>query len=261
MKKFVSIALATIMMLCLSIPAFAAAVTETGDYTAEVTGNYVAGNESSGIVYCVNISWKALDVTYHAEKGAVWNPDTLEYSEIASAYWEGQGTITVTNRSNTRISAVPTYTAKEEYPDADMAFSTDKLKVSSAELGTEGIGSITVTPTGSLPEMKESATIGTITLTIAQDPDATVEEGEILLDKTHELQDLMTGYYDSENSWAYEFNNWVAESNALQSTVEDIKTNGLDDKNQKYLNEYYNAVLSGYFKFKSLYGTIVSASE
>ena len=189
MKKLISLALAIVMIMCLSTTAFATTAKAPGNYTAEVTGNYVAGYESNGIVYCVDIDWGNLDFTYHAEKGAVWDPETLKYSEVVPAYWEGSATITVTNRSNTKISAVPAYNPAEGYEDADMTFGTDKLKVASAESGTAQTGTITVTPNtnGFLPAMAEPDTIGTITLTIAQDMDVTVEEAQALIDSSEAL--------------------------------------------------------------------------
>ena len=39
-------ALAIVMIMCLSTTAFAATVEAPGDYTADVTGSYVAGNET-----------------------------------------------------------------------------------------------------------------------------------------------------------------------------------------------------------------------
>ena len=91
MKKLISLALAIVMIMCLSTTAFAATVEAPGDYTADVTGSYVAGNESNGIVYCVDITWSDLDFTYHAEKGAVWDPDTLKYSEGAWRFFDSSG--------------------------------------------------------------------------------------------------------------------------------------------------------------------------
>lgn len=249
MKKLILLALAVIMTFSLSVPAFADTVTGTGDYTAEVTGSYVAGNEGNGIVYCIDITWEDLDVTYHAEKGAVWNTDTLKYSETTSAYWEGKGTITVTNRSNTRISATPTYTAGEDYTDADMTFSTEKLKVSSAEFGEEQSGSLTFTPTGSLPNMNESATIGTITLTIAQDPDATYQEARVLIQKVNELQNELYekyGYSDrSYESWP-EYQNLQAACASLTTEADSIAYGKLVD--QKRLTELYDETLSAYYE-------------
>ena len=54
-----------------------------------------------------------------------------------------------------------------------MNFSTDALRVATADNGVDGTAgtavtdTITVTPTGSLPEDTEGATIGTITITVS----------------------------------------------------------------------------------------------
>ena len=78
----------------------------------------------------------------------------------------------MTNHSNTDITATPSYTAKEGYESAGMNFSTSALQVATADNGVDGaagsavVDTITVTPTGSLPEGTEDATIGTITITI-----------------------------------------------------------------------------------------------
>lgn len=259
MKKLVSLALAVITILCLSVPAFATEVTEAGDYTAEVTGSYIAGTESNNTVYCVDIAWEDLDMTYHAAKEAVWDTDNLEYSVVTPAYWEGEGTITVTNRSNTRISAVPTYTSLESYSDADMTFSTNKLKVSTAELGTEESGSITVTPTGSLPDMEEATTIGTITLTIAQDPDATVEEAKLLVNKADNLEHYLVEHDDGFDEQDEEIIFLLSSTKVtLKGRIEAIETEGLDDSTQNDLNDAYNDNLKFYLKALQLYNNITT---
>lgn len=291
MKKFVSLALAVAMTLSLSTPALATNVTATEDYTTEVTGSYIGGNEESGVVYCIDITWEDMDMTYHAEEGAVWNTETLEYSKSTPAYWEGEGTITVTNRSNTRISAVPTYTALSKYPDADMEFSTEKLKVSSAELGDEGKGSITVTPTGSLPNMESPATIGSITLTIAQDLDASVEEMRALEKKvsnsgasnsvwsiinaayyggTHDEYEYdsydglkadvekaiveLLGYADSDEDFQDYQSTFQCYLDAIDAELENWSETGIDDYyDQSDLNQTYEFLLKAYLKLMPIY--------
>lgn len=239
MKKLISLALAIVMIMCLSTTAFATPAEAPGDYTAEVTGSYVAGNESNGIVYCVDITWNDLDFTYHAEKGAVWNTETLKYSDVVDAYWEGEGTITVTNRSNTKISAVPAYNPAEGYEDAGMTFGTDKLKVASAESGTEQTGTITVTPNGFLPAMDESDTIGTITLTIAQDTDVTVEEAEALRTTAGTLMSEWKNKGGSEDDSDYR--NVLNHTVALNHCITNFQ-NGTEP--QLMLNDAYNFLLN-----------------
>ena len=246
MKQLVSLALAIVMIMCLSTTAFATTVKAPGDYTAEVTGNYVAGNESKGIVYCVDIDWGNLDFTYHAEKGAIWDPETLTYSEVEDAYWEGNATITVTNRSNTKISAVPAYNPAEGYENAGMTFGTNKLKVASAESGTAQTGTITVKPSGFLPAMEDSDTIGTITLTIAQDKDVTVEEAEALCEAAEALIDVC----ETKNVSYDEYSDLAMYQAELEVVLNNFKngTTTQESLNNTYSNTlyYYNELNAKY---------------
>lgn len=168
MKKIFAIVLSIVMLVCMSTTAFAADVTNqgTGAYTGNVTGSYVAGG-SGGTVYSVDIKWEGLSFTYEAA-GTQWNPGTHQYEENGEAGWASNtGTITVTNHSNAAITAVPSYTAAEGYASAGVSFSTDSLSVISAATNNQAeSGTITVTPTGSLPAGTDKATIGTITITI-----------------------------------------------------------------------------------------------
>ena len=108
-----------------------------------------------------------MNFTYHAADDPVWDVETHQYVTPNEAYWEGEGTITVTNHSNAKISAVPTYAAKKGYESANVDFSTDVLVIASAaDKNRAETGIITVTPTGSLPKMEQTDTIGFITITI-----------------------------------------------------------------------------------------------
>ena len=252
MKKLISLALAIVMVMCLSTTAFATTAEAPGDYTAEVTGSYVPGNEGSGIVYCVDIAWGDLNFTYHAEKGAVWHTDSLTYSKGEDAYWVGESTITVTNRSNTKISVEPKYAPATGYEGAGMTFGTNKLKVASAELGTAQTGTITVKPNGYLPAMDASATIGTITLTIAQEIDVTVEEAWALIDTVEALEEewltiTEDGGTDADYKAMSEY--CTATVNLLHELEE---TEGaLDEYDQKSLNGCYKDLLELYNVLKA----------
>lgn len=249
MKKIISLALAIVMIMCLSTTAFAVIVEAPGDYTADVTGSYVAGNESNAVVYCVDITWSDLDFTYHAEKGAVWDVETLKYSEETPAYWEGEGTITITNRSNTNISATPAYAPAEGYGDADMDFSTDELKVASAEIGTAQSGTITVTPNGFLPAMNEADTIGTITLTIAQNFDILYENVKVLYTKVYTLcNDWEAAGGDSDDS-----STMRTHATVVLTHAEEFKE-GL--YSQENLNSDYDQLLAAYNSLKAKYNSL-----
>ncbi len=173
MKKILSLILALALVMSLSIPAFAAEnIANGGTDSSDVKGTYSA--KATVTVYSVDIAWAGLEFTYNGAFEGKWNPETHQYDEGTAAGWaEGNGTITVTNHSNTGITATPSYTAKEGYEAANMTFSTSALEVATAANGIDGAagtavtGTITVTPAGSLPEGTEGATIGTITITIS----------------------------------------------------------------------------------------------
>lgn len=251
MKKLISLSLAIIMMLSLSFTVFA--VDETGvpegSYNAEVTGTYVEGT-TGGTVFSVDISWAGMNFTYHAEQEPVWDAENHTYSDAKAAYWEGSGTITVTNHSNAKISATPTYNKNTGYEDANMSFSTAKLLVDSAESGSAQTGTITVTPTGTLPANTESQTIGTITIAIAHNPDYTKEEMEILIGKAEALREIVRDTYESNEPTEIDradniLGTWIA---TAMVDMED----GDYDNNQEYLNSHYTQLLQAYNNLKAL---------
>lgn len=172
MKKRLSLILTFTMALSFSATAFAAdGIGNGGVDSADVTGTY--SSTATVTVYSVDITWEGLDFTYNGAFDGTWNPETHQYENGTAAGWAaGRGTITVTNHSNTKITANPSYTAEEGFESAGMNFSTSSLEVATADNGESGAagtavaGSITVTPTGSLPEGTENDTIGTVTITI-----------------------------------------------------------------------------------------------
>lgn len=172
MKKINSLFLVLTMVMSLSITAFAAeGIGNGGTDSADVKGTYKGTAAST--VYSVDISWSDLEFTYNGAYEGEWNPGTHSYDNASGAGWaEGTGTITVTNHSNTSITAVASYKAATGYESAGMSFSTPSLSVATADNGVDGAagtavtGTITVTPTGTLPEGTTDAVIGTITITV-----------------------------------------------------------------------------------------------
>lgn len=172
MKKILSVILTLTMVISLSVSAFAASGITSGETdSCDVKGTY--SSEATVTVYSVDIAWGGMDFTYNGAYDGTWNPETHEYEDATAAGWSaGNGTITITNHSNTDIIATPSYTAKEGYESAGMNFSSSALQIATADNGIDGaagsavVDTITVTPTGSLPAGTENVTIGTITITI-----------------------------------------------------------------------------------------------
>lgn len=181
MKKVLAAALTMALSAGMTMGVLAEDETEmtiTGAQTANVTATYNAGNKASTI-YKIDISWGSMSFTYNEASEGTWDPDDHVYKDVVTAGWSwdnNANVIEVTNHSNADINVTPSYTAATGYEAVTMGFSSASLLVDSADngKGTEGAGTaetgtISVTPSGTLPEMESSAQIGTITLTIQED--------------------------------------------------------------------------------------------
>lgn len=254
MKKALSLVLALAMIMSLSITAFANETgVEAGSYNTEVIGTYVEGSDSNGTVFSVDIKWTGMSFTYYAEKGPVWNTNDHTYSEAEPARWEGTGTITVTNHSNTKISATPVYAKEAGYESVEITFGTDKLILVSADIDNTAVSdTITVTPGGSLPAISNetnSAKIGTITVTIAQSEDATQKEVEALVSiiNGNRTKWEQNGASDDELSSASYF---VSAYNTEKATLE----MNSQEMTQERLNYYYNSMNNKINEMEANYG-------
>lgn len=163
MKKLLSLIFTFTLVMGLSVTALAESTDVKGTYNGEQVET----------VYSVDITWESMEFTYNDAFKGEWDPATHSYKNATEASWtDTTGTITVTNHSNAAITASPTYQAKPSFESASMTFSSDALNVATADNGVDGAagtavtGTITVTPTGSLPEGTTNAVIGTITVTI-----------------------------------------------------------------------------------------------
>lgn len=256
MKKVISLLLALAMVMGLSVTAFAAEGDAnnvgTGAYSTSVTGSYVAGTAASGTVFSVDIGWSGLSFTYYAEKAPVWDAVNHKYSDSTPAKWEGEGTITVTNHSNAKISATPTYNKGTGYENVNMTFSTAKLLVDSAESGSAQTGTITITPTGALPANTQAQTIGTITIAIAHNPDYTKAEMQALVEASDVLKDQVRMKYMDTSMPSEVYTAQSKFETALTECEYDLEYGFYDDQNN--LNSDYVWLLSAYNALKTAAG-------
>lgn len=115
MKKICTIFLVIIMVLMITPTVFAATtVGENGGSTGiNVAGVY----ESTGTVatkVSVDIAWTDMLFTYTEGSQGTWDPSTHTYVGAKSGSWSDDATITVTNHSNTDITATLSFESNED---------------------------------------------------------------------------------------------------------------------------------------------------
>lgn len=256
MKKLISLLLVLLTMLSASITVFAETYNNVGEYEADVTGVYVAGNEGSGTVFCVDIEWQDMEFTYNAAKEPVWNTETHSYSESVAAYWTGTGTINITNHSNTAILATPNFVADTGFENVSMTFSPANLRLATSEFmdfGDAQTGTITITPAGTLPA-NTAGKIGSVKVTLRETIDGrTVEELQGLLAKVDELLTEMENSgvdeYPTENDIRQNYDTMYAAQQALRNdinkfTEDPSETNQLSmNLNYDIYRRYYHEIL------------------
>lgn len=110
MKKIFAVVIASLMIMTMSVPAFAESM-GTGDKTIDVTASYKPA-ASTGTVYNVDIVWDSMKFTYTETDSRVWDPGTHTYSGSAGGSWENsKADITVTNHSEAAVNVTISYNA------------------------------------------------------------------------------------------------------------------------------------------------------
>ena len=119
MKKIVTILFALVLIPAMSITAFAATIESSpGSQDIDVSAKYVGG-VSVPTRYSVDVTWGAMEFTYTASTQPAWTA--------------GGNTITVTNHSNTDITASFAFSALTAYNTVTGSFSSTSLMLPTAE--------------------------------------------------------------------------------------------------------------------------------
>ena len=172
MKKFLSVILALVIALSLSVTAFAATNDGTQDTEITVNGSFVSGTAGSSVI-SVDITWDAMDFTYTAPSQGTWNPATHTYDGATEGGWsDNTPAITVTNHSNVAVNATLGFTADVTgvvgtFTEASGTENDGVLELATAE-GTAVANAPTATANFGISgaAIDTTQTLGTITVTI-----------------------------------------------------------------------------------------------
>ena len=174
MKKTLSIILALVMALSLSVTAFAATNDGTSGTDITVNGTYVPGTTGAEQI-SVDIVWDAMDFTYTGASQGTWNPAHHTYEGATEGGWSNNTpAITVTNHSNVAVNATLSFTANvtgvvDTFTEVSGTENDNILELATAE-GT----AVADAPTASAKfgisgaAIDANKALGTITVTIAK---------------------------------------------------------------------------------------------
>lgn len=179
MKKIFAILLAALMLMSLSVTAFAAEVPAdkvNGDKSKDVTANYEAV-DASDPVYKVDIEWGSMEFTYTAASEGTWNPETHKYEDASAAAWTyatGANEVKVTNHSNADVTVEiansnVTQGITFTWDKTSLALATADNATVEGEAGTPTSDTAKLTVSGDLAASNQKVNIGTVTLTLNAD--------------------------------------------------------------------------------------------
>lgn len=180
MKKALSLLLAVLMLCSLSVSAFAATVTTSGDMSATLTVQYSESKQKDN--YAATITWDAMSFTYSVSDKS-WNTETMAWETTGTAVtgWSEAQNVTVANKSSQNITVNFAFTAASEGTNGVTGITVNGADivangytVNAATAGVNGAnGTATkevfaIQPTGTLDDSVTTSTnVGTITLTLS----------------------------------------------------------------------------------------------
>ncbi len=174
MKKLITLALALVLALSMSVCAFAAITSDGGQESVTVTGKFQYSGSASEVLV-VDVAWEGTEWVYNATKA--WS-DTQLKEVVTGGTWtnaNGGTDVTVTNRSNIKIYV--DFEATSTHAAAAVAFeSNSAAKVADVEVASAGATAtetLLVTTTDTIFEEADNGSdIATITVTIKKAPTA-----------------------------------------------------------------------------------------
>ena len=177
MKKKTALVLTLAMVFSLApLSVYADTITKVGGIAShDVKATYRADSSggAGGTVYSVDITWGDMAFTYTAKAG-IWDPATHKTTGAEGGVWtvdkDGGNTITVTNHSNTGVTAAFSYAADTDFTGIIGTFDNASLNLETA-VGTAvdeaPNGTAALSLSGALGSTTADNTkIGTITVTL-----------------------------------------------------------------------------------------------
>ena len=106
MKKLISLILALVMVMSLSVTAFAYETNNGSEATTiNVKGTFKTAG-AAGEKISVDVAWEGMEFTYTEGSAGEWLPGEHKYAEDGEGAWStNKGTVTVTNHSNVAVTA------------------------------------------------------------------------------------------------------------------------------------------------------------
>ena len=174
MKKLITIMLAVVLVLSVSVTAYAATIeTENGSESKDVMAKYVE-NINTVHVCSVDVEWGAMEFTYTASATKTWNPDTHQYvvSDEKAAWSASGNTVTVTNHSDTDVDVTFAFDALDAFDAITGSFDKTGAQTltSAVNVAYEEAANVTATLTlsGKLADTTKTLTkIGIVTVTLS----------------------------------------------------------------------------------------------
>lgn len=185
MKKILALALVVVLMMTMSITAFAETYNSQGELPATETQPVYVGydadgdglvddEDTDGYTYQINIDVTWAQETIQFNYINDWDSFTLSYD----GYWAGNDHyVTVTNRSNVGIDCKFSYETETGYDDATVSFSM--REVASTDENGDAIFDADGNQTyEAAPSYKATLTDDTLTLGFGNDGDVVTESGD-----------------------------------------------------------------------------------